>query len=171
MNYKPKDLVDCLERYGQVMYAPDKKLFWPAASKWVKPYFLPKQISDVLINSANAKPVERIFCNTDIHEPLDLVFDSLLTAGCFHELKTFDGCYNVRYIRGSQTVLSLHSFAIALDLNARSNPMGGRSSWSDRFIRCWLDVGWVWGGEFQGRKDPMHFQWCGESAHPKRLVA
>lgn len=157
--YRPKDLAECISRYGDIQFAPDKRLYWPRAVDWVKGLFLPQGISKHLKNQG--KPCERIFCNTDMHEPLFEAFDNVLTAGCESELKTFDGCYNVRYVRGSSSVLSLHSYAIAVDLNAATNPLGGMSSWSDAFVRCFTDVGFTWGGDFKARKDPMHFQWCG----------
>ena len=159
MSYRPIDLADCMNRYGPVQLAPDKRLYWPRASDFVKGLFLPKGISNYLKNAG--KPCERIFCNTDMHDPLFEAFDSVLVSGVEKELKTFDGCFNVRYVRGSSSVLSLHSYAIAIDLNAATNPLGGQSSWSDKFIRCFTDAGFIWGGNFKARKDPMHFQFCG----------
>lgn len=171
MSYKPKDLVDCIDRYGPINYSSDKKLFWPNESDWIKGCYLPVGVTPYLKNSATGKPVERIYCNVDIHEPLLTALDAVLTAGCQSEFRTFDGCYNVRYIRGSTSVLSMHSYGIALDFNAATNPLGGRSSWSDPFIRCWTDNGWIWGGDFKLRKDPQHYQWVGVARQQMKLAS
>lgn len=170
MPFRPKDMIECVERYGKLQRAPDNRYYWPAANSWVTRFDVPPGISKYLQNSISKKPTERIFCNKDIHLPLHEAFENILTAGCEAELKTFDGCYNVRMVRGSSTVFSLHSYAIAIDLNAKDNPLGGRSSWSDQFIRCFTDVGWIWGGDFT-RKDPMHLQWCGTPRQELKLVS
>lgn len=159
--YRPKDLVECVDRYGPIQLAPDKRLYWPAADKWVKACYLPKEIGHFLKSVTTQQPVERIFCNTDIHEPLLAAMDNLITCGAHKELKTFDGCYNVRFVRGSDSVYSFHSYAIAVDLNAKQNPLGGQSTWTDAFVRCFTDVGWIWGGDFRTRRDAQHFQWVG----------
>jgi hypothetical protein len=166
MPFRPKDMQECVDRYGKLQKAPDGRYYWPAEITWVKSCKIPEGIQKHLVNALSRQPVERIFCNTDMHGPLLQAFDNILTAGCEAELKTYDGCYNVRMARGSQSVFSLHSYAIAIDLNARDNPLGGRSSWSDVFVRCFTDAGFIWGGDFT-RKDPMHFQWCGI---PKQVV-
>ena len=163
MSYRPKDLMDCVERYGKIQKAPDNRLYWPNDQTWIKACYLPKDISNYLKSAVSKKPVERIFCNTDIHDPLIEAMENLITSKCVEELKTFDGCYNVRLTRGSDSVVSLHSYGIAIDLNAYANPLGGRSSFSEAFVRCFTDVGWVWGGDWKKRPDPMHFQWCGNS--------
>jgi len=169
MSYRPKDMVEVVERYGHIQKAPDGRYYWPGASQWVKACYLPKEISKYLVNTVDRKPVERIFCNSDMHEPLLAAMDNLLSAGAVSELKTFDGCYNVRYVRGSDSVFSMHSWALAIDLNAKDNPLSSFGTWSDRFIRCFTDEGWIWGGDFKSRKDPMHFEWCGTPRAQVRL--
>lgn len=160
--YRPKDIAECVDRYGPIQFGPDKRFYWPAAENWVKACYLPREVSHFLKSAITRQPVERIFCNKDIHEPLLAVMDNLITSGCHKELKTFDGCYNVRYVRGSDQVFSFHSWGLAIDLNAKDNPLGAvQHGWSDAFIRCWADIGWVWGGDFRTRRDPMHFQWVG----------
>ena len=131
----------------------------PRAQEWVKPW----QVTEFakLSLGGTGKPVYRIFCNTDIHEPLTQVFDELLRSHLIHELKTFDGCFNVRWVRGVEGVASMHSWAIALDFNAFSNALGQRvPGFSSDFLQIWRGAGWTVGADFH-RPDPMHFEWTG----------
>jgi len=162
VSFKPKDMEEASGRYGKIQMAPDNRLYWPGSGSWLVAYYPPKKIVEVLNNAVSGKPVERIFVNKDLEKPLGAAMEDLLCSGTFSELKTFDGCYNVRYERGSLGKLSTHSYALALDFNAKLNPMGGKSDWSDAFIRCFTDNGFIWGGEWK-RADAMHFQWCGIS--------
>jgi hypothetical protein len=77
-------------------------------------------------------------------------------------IKTYDGCYVVRDVRGSDTTLSLHSWGLAIDLNAADNPLGGTSHQPEELIETFKAHGFWWGGDFHTRKDPMHFQRAGD---------
>lgn len=76
-------------------------------------------------------------------------------------LDLFGGTYNFRLIRGSSTSVSTHGFGIAIDIDPSGNPLGytkGRMpSW---VVDLFKKRGWKWGGEYNGRKDFMHFQRC-----------
>lgn len=72
-------------------------------------------------------------------------------------LKTFDGCYCVRKKRGNSNQWSVHSWAIAYDLNADENPMGHEGNMPEDIARIHEELGFVWGGRWQ-TKDKMHFQ-------------
>ncbi len=63
---------------------------------------------------------KRLYCNKDIIEPLSKAFKALIVSGCVMELKTFDGCFNIRKKRGLVS-MSLHSWGIAIDVNAFEN--------------------------------------------------
>lgn len=153
--WKPKGASEILERYGG-MELKDKAMIWPNAHKWLETWTIPEQIKLFYQN----KRIYKFSANKDIHKPLDAAFANIIWAGVQSELKTFDGCFNVRYIRGNTAIPSMHSWGLAIDLNASLNPLGGKSSWSPTFVKCWTDVGWAWGGNFV-RKDPMHFEWKG----------
>ena len=73
-----------------------------------------------------------------------------------NELKTWDGCFNVRRKRGLKS-LSLHSWGIAIDVNAAWNGLGKEPTLSKEFVQCFIDAGFDWGGTWT-RKDGMHFQ-------------
>ena len=70
-------------------------------------------------------PKSRFVIHKDFQARLSDAFKNLELAGLHKEIKTWDGCLNVRLVRGSQSVLSLHSWACAIDLNAADNPLAG----------------------------------------------
>jgi len=100
---------------------------------------------------------KRLYCNKDIVLPLSKAFKALIDTGHVKELKTFDGCFNIRYQRGSRTAASLHSWGIAIDVNAAWNGLGKDPQLSAGFVKCFTDNGFDWGGTWK-RKDGMHFQ-------------
>jgi hypothetical protein len=100
---------------------------------------------------------KKIYCNKDLVQPLSKAFENLIKSNCVTELKTWDGCFNIRKKRGLNS-MSLHSWGLAVDLNAGWNQMGTKGSLSPQFVSCFKDAGMDWGGDWQGRSDPMHFQ-------------
>jgi hypothetical protein len=88
--------------------------------------------------------------------PLTAAFKALISTGCVTELKTWDGCFNIRKKRGLSS-MSLHSWAIAIDVNAFENGLGQTPKLSKLFVSCFTNNGFDWGGTWT-RKDGMHFQ-------------
>lgn len=151
----PKDLSEINATYGGILFSSELGLHWPKAPDYIKPLSVP----DAIKLTYAGKPVYRIFCNKDVHAPLSAVFSALVGKNLHYELKTFDGCFNVRWVRGVPGVASIHSWGLAFDFNAQDNHLGGESKWTAEFIAVWESHGFTWGGRFT-RKDPMHFQWC-----------
>jgi len=99
---------------------------------------------------------KKLYCNRAMIGPLTIAFRNLIERGCVAELKTFDGCFNVRKKRGLNS-MSLHSWGIAIDQNAFENQLNQVPKLSKAFVQCFIDAGFDWGGYFT-RKDGMHFQ-------------
>lgn len=99
---------------------------------------------------------KRIYCNRDMVQPLSQAFQNLITRGNVIELKTWDGCFNIRKKRGLSS-MSLHSWGIAIDVNAFENGLNQTPKLSSGFVKCFTDAGFEWGGTWK-RKDGMHFQ-------------
>lgn len=99
---------------------------------------------------------KRLYCNRDLVEPLTRALNALIQTGHVHELKTWDGCFNIRKKRGLSS-MSLHSWGIAIDVNAFENGLNMIPRLSPGFVKCFTDNGFDWGGNWQ-RKDGMHFQ-------------
>ncbi len=119
---------------------------------------------DQYINAHIPAVPNKIFCNKDLVAPLRQTLLDLISLQLYGEIKTWDGCYNVRKIRGSNTAISLHSFGLAVDINASHNPMGltkdearqkGLRPFSEHFDLVWRDNGFRLGIDFK-RKDGMH---------------
>lgn len=99
---------------------------------------------------------KRIYCNRDMVKPLTQAFRNLIDRGLVGELKTWDGCFNIRKKRGAKSA-SLHSWGVAIDVNAAWNGFGKAPTMSPEFVKCFTDAGFDWGGLWRLR-DGMHFQ-------------
>ena len=109
-----------------------------------------------MIQSAIPKIPAHIYCNKDLFphlgEALSLVVTRKLTA----QIKTWDGCFNIRAKRDS-TSQSLHSWGLAIDINASCNQLGCKPKMTMDLVRCFTDAGFEWGGSWH-YPDGMHFQ-------------
>ena len=119
---------------------------------------------------------KRIYCHPLLITPLSNAFGNLIDPArgrMVDELKTWDGCWNLRPIRGYEKkyqqlmntgseelairYLSIHSWACAIDVNASENALGKKPKLSNGFVKCFTDAGFEWGGNWK-RQDGMHFQ-------------
>lgn len=130
---------DCLKKYG--MPAVDN----PFMTLFDVPPYLEV---DMLPN--------KIWCNRDLIEPLTLAFTNIVDRNLVKEIVTWDGCFNIRTKRGLKS-MSLHSWGIAVDINAFENQLGVEPKMSKELVACFEDAGFSWGGRWK-RKDGMHFQ-------------
>lgn len=119
-------------------------------------------------------PVGHFLVNQDFLIVLRKAFNALEAAGLHTEIKTFDGCYNDRSVRGSGAI-SLHAWAAACDFNAADNGMQSvvankltpamrLGKWSQQFVDTMKGAGLFYGGDFKTihkdgtiRIDPMHY--------------
>ena len=99
---------------------------------------------------------KKLYCNKDMVAPLTKALTSLISTGCVKELKTWDGCFNIRKKRALSS-MSLHSWGIAIDVNAAWNGLNMKPTLSPAFVKCFTDAGFDWGGTWT-RLDGMHFQ-------------
>lgn len=99
---------------------------------------------------------KRIYCNKDMVAPLGQAFKNLIATKHVKEIKTWDGCFNIRKKRALSS-MSLHSWGIAVDINAFENQLNQIPKLTPGFVKCFTDAGFDWGGTWT-RKDGMHFQ-------------
>lgn len=99
---------------------------------------------------------KKIYCNVDMNKHLEQAFRNVIKRGLISQLKTWDGCFNIRKKRGAQSQ-SLHSWGLAIDINAAWNPLGKHPTISKELVQCFTDAGFDWGGTWK-RPDGMHFQ-------------
>lgn len=92
------------------------------------------------------------------------LFADWQSAGLMHLVKTWNGSYVPRFVRGSNTTLSNHSFGTAFDINVRWNPLGtagalvGEEGSVRELVPLANENGFYWGGHYKTRPDAMHFE-------------
>lgn len=79
-------------------------------------------------------------------------------AGLEREVRNYSGIYAVRAVRGGIHP-STHAWGIAIDLEAEKYPLGSLQRMPGEVVQCFTEVGFLYGGDFLGRKDPMHYQY------------
>lgn len=130
---------------------------WERVDEFCAILEIPEGIAANWINSATGRPTTRIYCNKDMHGPLMQALQNAKERELLDELKTFDGAFLIRSVRGCPSVLSWHSYGLAIDINAEENKLGAKPTLSASLVECFEDAGFYWGGRFK-RKDGMHFQ-------------
>lgn len=163
MSFKNKQTsrAACVARYGAIDFASGH---WSHADDWIKMLEIPAGMFPNWRVLKTSLPVTHIAMNKDMHAPFMAALKAVKAAGLEKQLRTFDGCYKIRMVRGSFKNFSAHSYGLAVDLNAASNPMGKvlHTTFTRDFVKCFTDQGFAWGGNFKTRKDPMHFSYCFE---------
>lgn len=81
----------------------------------------------------------------------------------------YSGAYNPRYVRGYEPGnpegrtprWSNHAYGAAIDFDAEHNGFGAGHGTIPQFvIDAFKRQGALWGGDYKGRTDPMHFEFC-----------
>jgi len=112
------------------------------------------------------KPMPSILVNKMIAPALMSCFNDIWNA-CDHDqakvnatgASDFGGCFNIRPIAGSANSWSNHSWACAIDLSPGSNGFNVQKTTLGKIVVDTFKAhGARWGGDYKGRKDPMHFE-------------
>jgi len=134
----------CLKKWGSPSTREDEGAYMVV---WDVPEYITKAIPEI---------PRRIYCNTQMIVPLETAFLNIINRGLTNLIKTWDGCFDIRRKRGRNS-WSLHSWGIALDINAAWNGLGKVPQMPMQLVECFTDAGFWWGGTWK-RKDGMHFQ-------------
>lgn len=116
---------------------------------------------------------KKIYCHASFAPVLEKFFKLLVERQLTDHIKTWDGCYNLRPIRGyekhfdalykvrnlndAMKYLSCHSWGSAIDINAAWNQLGKPSTQNPELVKAGKEAGMIWGGDFN-RKDAQHFE-------------
>ena len=140
------------------LYGEIRNGMWTQANHYLVPYLIPASLQSSF--KYMKTPTKKIFINKDMYLPLNAALNFVMANHLESKITSFDGCFNVRLTRGSSR-MSVHSYALAIDLNAAENPLGAAPKMDPGIVKCFEDAGFVWGGRWH-RPDGQHFQWVTE---------
>jgi hypothetical protein len=100
----------------------------------------------------------RVTCHRLMLPQLRGALQEVQDAGLAGTLKTYDGCYVPRFIeRNPERSISLHTWGIAIDMDAATNYRGVEGTMHPRVVEIFKRWGFAWGGDWR-YTDPMHFE-------------
>jgi hypothetical protein len=107
-----------------------------------------------------SKTISSFTCHKLLVPAFTGVFSKLQASGIEATVTSFGGCFAFRPQR-TGTVLSTHSWGIAIDLNPVTNQQGSAGDMDAKVVEIFRQTGFEWGGDWSRRtRDPMHFQYC-----------
>ncbi len=113
---------------------------------------------------ASAAPHDgRIWFNKNAVSQMTTLWAAWEKAGILDRVLTWGGSFVPRFVRGSTTQLSNHSFGTAFDINMAFNGLSvepariGQKGSVRELVSIANSNGFYWGGHFQ-RRDGMHFE-------------
>lgn len=144
----------CLKKYGDPNLVETQNKYFEL---WLVSEEIKKAFNHVRFSALGTIGFpKKIFINKDFKPVLEKSLKNLIDRDLNKELKTWDGVFVIRAKRALNS-LSLHSWAIAVDVNQAENGLNATPKLSDEFVKCFTDAGCDWGGTWT-RKDGMHFQ-------------
>lgn len=159
--------VDRIRLFGEFTYIAAPTATNPEAIKitngWAK-----DNISTITICQLSGLKGAPSDSSIQVHKLLENQILSLFSAwesSCLsHRLKSWGGSWVPRFIRGSRTSLSNHSWGTAFDINVQWNMLGTVPALKNNdgsvreLVKIAYDHGFYWGGWFPNRPDGMHFE-------------
>ena len=119
------------------------------------------------IRSETVPIMGRVTCHRLMLPQLRGALEDVVDAGLASSLKTFDGCYVPRFIeRNPENSISLHTWGIAIDMDASTNYRGIRGTMHPDVVKIFKRWGFRWGGDWNFT-DPMHFEMAAILTTPK----
>ena len=110
------------------------------------------------IESATVPILGSVTCHRLMLTQLRGALTEVAAAGLSSSLHTYDGCYVPRFIeRDPHHPISLHTWGIAIDMDAATNYRGIRGTMDPRVVAIFKRWGFRWGGDWT-YTDPMHFE-------------
>jgi hypothetical protein len=110
------------------------------------------------IVTASVPILGRVTCHRLMIPQLRGALADIQAAGLASSLHSYDGCYVPRFIESNpEHAISLHTWGIAIDLDAATNYRGIKGSMDPRVVDIFKRWGFRWGGDWT-YTDPMHFE-------------
>ena len=145
----PIGLTQLLARFGDI----DVRMGQVVTPGW--------ESDNMMVAIAPWMPRGRLYVNKHVWPALNAALTACVALGDGYQLRTL-GCFAPRPKRVNGD-LSTHSWGIAVDINADTNPLAPAAGSPvvkdipDAWIAEFQKRGFTWGGNFS-RPDPMHFQ-------------
>lgn len=153
--------------FGKFEYVPAPTKWNPEGIKitdgWEKDNIIKVNIPQ-LVGVEGAPKSGNVYLHKLIVDQTVEMFKAWEFSGLMPLVLTWAGSWVPRYIRGSRTRLSNHSWGTAFDINAAWNGLGrqpalkGKKGSVRELVGIANDHGYFWGGHWQRRPDGMHFQ-------------
>lgn len=159
---KVSKLSEAIYRYGSIDFTSQ---IWPNQKMWMVMLKIDPTLYPNWYVTGTEYHVHAIYCNQDMMSPLRAALEQVAKNNLSHLLTSFEGCFNIRMVRGNPKSPSAHAYGLAIDINAEQNKLGQESGGlfdHPDLVQCFTDQQFDWGGNFHGRKDPMHFSYCWE---------
>lgn len=106
----------------------------------------------------------KIYMNKLMVDPFTKAIKDLIAARLLDDIRTWNGCYNIRRMKvvkngkiAFSSKYSLHSWGIAFDIDAAWNQLGKKGDLNPAIVEIFKKNGFDWGGDFKV-EDSMHFQ-------------
>lgn len=117
-------------------------------SRWVREHIV----------TASVPILGRVTCHRLMVPQLRAALADVRSSGLAGLIHSYDGCYVPRFIeRNPSHAVSLHTWGIAIDLDAATNSRGIRGTMDPRIVDIFKRWGFRWGGDW-AYTDPMHFE-------------
>lgn len=106
----------------------------------------------------------RVTINSKIANQFKALWQAWEDQGLLGLVTDFGGTWVPRFVRGSRTSLSNHSWGTAFDINVPANPLGavpalvGKTGSVRKLVPTAQEHGFYWGGWYSNRPDGMHFE-------------
>ncbi len=172
LNFPPKPnfppLVSNIERekiFGSILFKPNPTPLNPEAITIIN-NFESKNIVKVdlpQLRIASDGKYSSMRFHKECEYQLKEFFKEIETNKLLHLIKSYGGSYYPRFVRGSRSVLSNHSYGTAFDINVSNNGLGktpalvGQPGSVRELVPIANKWGFYWGGHFS-RPDGMHFE-------------
>ena len=110
------------------------------------------------IRTARVPILGTVTCHRLMIPQLRGALQDVKDAGLAGTIHSYDGCYVPRFIeRNPEHAISLHTWGIAIDLDASTNYRGIKGTMDPKVVEIFKRWGFRWGGDWD-YTDPMHFE-------------